>query len=301
MNLVVLGYGYTSARFVSRVRSRVDVAVATARSPDKVAAIARAGLAARLLSDDALDERLPGDLAQADALLVSAPPGRSGDPLLDRIGPLVRAAPRLRWIGYLSTIGVYGDRAGGVVDEQAELRPVSDRARARVLAEGGWLALGLESGIPVQVFRLAGIYGPGRSPYRKVLEGTAKRIVKPGQVFNRIHVDDIAAVLEASLDRPRAGAVYNVSDDEPAPPQDVVTFAASLAGVPAPAEVGFAEAEMSPMARSFYADNKRVASRLIRNELGVTLLYPTYREGLRALAAQEVDGPAGQPGGDQAA
>ena len=139
----------------------------------------------------------------------------------------------------------------------------------------------------MQIFRLAGIYGPGRSPYTKVLDGTARRIVKPGQVFNRIHVDDIAAVLAASLDRPRVGAIYNVSDEEPAPPQDVVTFAAALAGVPAPPEIAYPAPDMSAMARSFYADNKRVDSRLIREELGVALAYPTYREGLRALAAAE--------------
>ena len=293
MNLVVVGYGYTSAAFVPRMRDSCVRVVATARTAGKADRLGHDGLVGRVLSDDALDPALASDIASADALLVSAPPGESGDPVLGRLAAAIRAASSLTWIGYLSTIGVYGDHGGAAIDETAELRPTSARSRARVAAEEAWLALGQETGKAVQVFRLAGIYGPGRSPYQKVLDGTAKRIVKPGQVFNRIHVDDIAAVLEASLERPRPGAIYNVTDDEPAPPQDVVAFAAELAGLPPPPETPFAEAEMSPMARSFYADNKRVVARLIRDELGVDLAYPTYREGLRSLAAGR--------GGDQAA
>jgi nucleoside-diphosphate-sugar epimerase len=180
---------------------------------------------------------------------------------------------------------VYGDHGGAWIDETAPPNPTSARSRRRLAAEEAWLALGRRTGKPVQVFRLAGIYGPRRNPLAQLAAGTATRIVKPGQIFNRIHVDDIAAALAASLDRPRAGAVYNVADDEPAPPQDVVAYAASLAGVVPPAEIPFDEASLSPMARSFYAETKRVSNRLLKQELGLTLRYPTYREGLAALRA----------------
>ncbi|NNM71071.1 SDR family oxidoreductase [Enterovirga aerilata] len=285
MSLVVFGHGYTAEAFIRRVRGRFDRVVATARSREKTVRLAEAGLVGRLFPDPDGASALRADIAAAEAVLVSVPPGPDGDPVLARLSDAIAAAPRLAWIGYLSTVGVYGDHGGGWVDETTEPRPVSRRSHERLAAEGGWLDLGRRSGKPVAIFRLAGIYGPGRSPLQKVLDGTAQRIVKPGQVFNRIHVEDIAAVLEASLARPRAGAIYNVADDEPAPPQDVVTYAAGLAGLPPPPEVAFSEAEMTPMARSFYGENKRVASRLIREELGVTLRYPTYREGLAALVA----------------
>ena len=190
----------------------------------------------------------------------------------------------LDWVGYLSTVGVYGNSAGAVVDESAQPHPNNERTRARVVAESAWLALGEEMGRPAQVFRLAGIYGPGRSALDKLRAGTARRIVKPGQVFNRIHVEDIASVLEASIARPRAGAIYNVADDEPAPPEDVVTYAAELLGIEPPPEVPFEEADLTPMARSFYGDSRRISNALIKSELGVRLAYPNYREGLKALA-----------------
>jgi nucleoside-diphosphate-sugar epimerase len=190
----------------------------------------------------------------------------------------------LAWIGYLSTVGVYGNAAGAIVDETAELHPNNERTRARVVAESGWLALGETTGRPVQVFRLAGIYGPGRSALDKLRAGTARRIVKPGQVFNRIHVEDIASVLEASIARPRAGAIYNVADDEPAPPEDVIAYGAELLGIEPPPEIPFEDADLTPMARSFYGDSRRISNARIKSELGVTLAYPNYREGLRALA-----------------
>lgn len=285
MSLVIFGFGYTAEFFAHRVRGRFDGIVATARTSEKGELIRRAGFAARLFPDGDGERALETDIAAAEAILVSVPPGPEGDPVLDRFSELVAAAPRLGWIGYLSTVGVYGDHHGAWIDETTTPQPVSRRSVQRLAAEEAWLDLGPRSGKPVHVFRLAGIYGPGRSPLQKVLDGTAKRIVKPGQVFNRIHVEDIAAVLAASLDRPRPGAIYNVADDEPAPPQDVVAHAAELAGLPPSPEVAFDEAEMTPMARSFYGENKRVTSRLIREELGVRLTYPTYREGLAALAA----------------
>ena len=193
--------------------------------------------------------------------------------------------------GYLSTTGVYGDHGGGWVDEGAALTPATERGRARVAAEAEWAALADRTGAALHVFRLAGIYGPGRGPFAKVRAGTARRIVKPGQVFSRIHVDDIAAVLLASIDRPAdaadGGRVYNVCDDDPAPPQDVLAHAAHLLGLPPPPAVDFAEADLSPMARSFYAESKRVRNDRIKAELDVRLRHPTYRDGLAALLAQE--------------
>jgi nucleoside-diphosphate-sugar epimerase len=285
VSLVIFGFGYTAEFFARQARGRFVRVVATVRTPEKAGRMADGGILGRVFPDAAGEHSLEADIAAAEALLVSVPPGPDGDPVLARFSEAIAAAPRVGWIGYLSTVGVYGDHHGAWIDETTTPQPVSRRSVQRLAAEEAWLGLGRRSGKPVQVFRLAGIYGPGRSPLQKVVDGTAKRIVKAGQVFNRIHVEDIAAVLAASLDRPRPGAIYNVADDEPAPPQDVVAHAAELAGLPPPPEVPFDEAEMTPMARSFYGENKRVSSRLIREELGVRLNYPTYREGLAALAA----------------
>jgi nucleoside-diphosphate-sugar epimerase len=193
------------------------------------------------------------------------------------------AALRPAWVGYLSTTGVYGDRAGGWVDEASALTPAGERGRRRVAAEAGWRALGL----PLHIFRLAGIYGPGRSALDSVRAGKAQRIDKPGQVFSRIHVDDIAAVLDASIARPYPGAIYNVCDDDPAPPQDVIAYACALLGRAPPPLVPFDQAALSPMARSFYGESKRVSNRRIKDELGVRLRFPDYRAGLDALAAAD--------------
>jgi nucleoside-diphosphate-sugar epimerase len=285
VSVVIFGYGYTAEVFARRVRARFDRIVATTRSPDKAAQVAEAGFIGRVFPEPDSETLLEADLARAQACLVSVPPALSGDPVLARFSERIAAAPGLRWIGYLSTIGVYGDHQGAWVDESTPPHPVSERSRERLAAEEAWLALGRRSRKAVQIFRLAGIYGPGRSPLDRLLDRTATRIVKPGQVFNRIHVEDIAAVLVASLDRPRPGAIYNVADEVPAPPQDVISYAAELAGIPPPPEVPFEAADLTPMGRSFYAENKRTAARLIHEELGVTLTYPTYREGLAALAA----------------
>ena len=216
-------------------------------------------------------------------LLISVPPAESGDPVLRcHADDLRRLAPALKWAGYLSTTGVYGDRHGEWVDETSPLQPSTTRGHRRLAAETEWRALGL----PLHFFRLAGIYGPGRNQLVAVLDGSAKRIVKQGQIFSRIHVEDIAGVLAASIAQPWPGRAYNVCDDEPSPPQDVVAFAAELLKRPPPPEVAFDDAELSPMAKSFYAESKRVSNRRITEELGYRLLYPTYREGLRALAAQ---------------
>jgi hypothetical protein len=219
-------------------------------------------------------------------LLVSVPPDEEGDSVLDEHGPDIAALPGLAWVGYLSTTGVYGDRGGGWVDETSALIPTGERGRRRVAAEAGWLALHHRAGLPVHVFRLAGIYGPGRSALDTVREGRARRIDKPGQVFSRIHVADLVAVLRASMARPDPGAVYNVADDDPAPPEAVIAEACRLLGAPLPPLVPFADAGLTPMARSFYDDNKRVSNRRIKEALGVRLLYPGYRDGLAALLRQ---------------
>jgi nucleoside-diphosphate-sugar epimerase len=220
-------------------------------------------------------------------MLVSVPPDAAGDPVLAIHGQDIAATSGLSWLGYLSTTGVYGDRDGGWVDENAPLLPTGERGRRRRAAEQGWLDLWRDRGVPVHIFRLAAIYGPGRSAFDALRAGTAKRIDKPGQVFSRIHVEDLASVLIASMARPRPGAVYNVCDDDPAPPAAVVAHAAELLGVEPPPLVPLDAAGLSPMALSFYDDNKRVANRLIKTELGVALRYPDFRTGLAAILSDE--------------
>jgi nucleoside-diphosphate-sugar epimerase len=222
-------------------------------------------------------------LAEASHVLISVPPDGAGCSVLGAHGADLAACPHLAWLGYLSTTNVYGDRGGGWVDESSPLQPSGERGRRRVAAEQGWFDLQRRAGVPVHVFRLAGIYGPGRNALAALKAGTARRISKPGQVFSRIEVEDLIAVLLASMVRPNPGAVYNVCDDEAAAPETVIAYAASLLGVAPPPLEGFATAALSPMARSFYDDNKRVSNRRIKEELGVSLRYPTYREGLAAL------------------
>ena len=281
--LFCFGLGY-AAGFLARALSAEGWRVlGTSRSADARAALASKGVEMRVferahpLSDpDAL-------LTDATHLLSSVPPDDHGDPVLDLHGEDIAAASGLRWIGYLSTTGVYGDRAGGWVDEEAPLLPTGERGRRRVAAEAQWLDLRRRHGSPVHVFRLAGIYGPGRNALDAVRSGGAQRIVKPGQVFSRIHVTDIARVLRASMAKPEPGAIYNVCDDDPAPPADVIAFACDLLGVPPPPAVSLEQAKLSEMALSFYADSKRVSNRRIKEKLRVKLLYPSYRDGLAAL------------------
>jgi nucleoside-diphosphate-sugar epimerase len=230
------------------------------------------------------DTAIRSALLASDALVVSAPPDSGGDPGARLLGEAI-AESGIRWIGYLSTTGVYGDCEGRWIDETAPERPQTEASRLRLAAEREWLRLGEETGRSTQVFRLSGIYGPGRNALANLRNGAARRIVKPGQVFNRIHVDDIVSTLLASMDRPRAGAVYNLADDEPAPPQDVIAYAASLLGREPPPEIPFEEAALGPVAARFYGENKRIANRLLKDELGVKLAYPNYREGLNALHA----------------
>jgi nucleoside-diphosphate-sugar epimerase len=276
--LFCFGLGYSALTLARHLAARGWEIRGTTRKAEKARALAAEGFAMF-----AFDREHPLDASAALAgvthVLISIAPDEAGDPVLDLHARDLAALPDLAWVGYLGTTAVYGDRQGAWVDEATPIEPTLARADRRARAEAAWLA----SGLPAHVFRLAGIYGPGRNAYRNLKEGTARRIVKPGQVFSRIHVEDIATVLEASIARPRPGAIYNVCDDEPAPPQDVAAFAAGLMGVEPPPEQAYATAELSPMARTFYRDNRRVRNERIKRELGVTLAYPSYREGLRAL------------------
>jgi nucleoside-diphosphate-sugar epimerase len=285
MKLLVFGFGYSAEAIADRLRVSGAEIAATVQTAARAEQLARGGIRALLFSDEVSDPAITDEIAAGDAILVSVPPDARGDRVLARFADAIAVAPLLRWIGYLSTVGVYGDHAGGWVDETTPVAPREGRSTIRAAAERAWLDFGAAHGKAVHLFRLAGIYGPGRNQLAQLAAGTARRIVKPGQVFNRIHVDDIAAVVAASLARPRAGAIYNVCDNEPAPPQDVVSFAAQLCGIAPPPEIPFDKAELTPMGRSFYAENKCVHNELIHRELGVVLRYPTYREGLTALRA----------------
>lgn len=285
MKLVILGLGYSAGFFARAALAKGWEVVGTVRSAEKAGELSRQGIPTLVFGGFAVSSRVAAAITEADAVLVSAQPGEEGDPVLAAMSGALAAAPNLRWIGYLSTIGVYGDHGGAWIDEAAECRPTSARSKLRLATDEAWLGFGGTTGKAVQIFRLAGIYGPGRNAIVNLREGVARRLVKPGQVFNRIHVDDIAGVLLASLERPRGGAVYNVTDDEPAPPQDVVSYAAELIGVAPPPEQPFDPAKLSPMAASFYGENKRVSNALVKRELAYAFRHPTYREALRALAA----------------
>lgn len=278
--LFCFGLGYTALTLACYLRRQGFSIAGTCRGDEQAALLRREGIEAHVFSGAASIEDFAGAFEGTTHLLLSVPPDEEGDPVLRFHGnDIAKYSGSLSWAGYLSTTGVYGDHGGGWVTEETPLTPATARGERRLRAETAWRELGL----PLHIFRLPGIYGPGRNQLRSVADGTAKRIVKPGQVFSRIHVEDIAAVLAASMEKPNPVAAYNVCDDEPCPPQDVVTFAADLLGVAPPPEITFEDAKLSPMARSFYEESKRVSNQRIKEELGVILRYPTYREGLRAL------------------
>jgi nucleoside-diphosphate-sugar epimerase len=284
--LLSFGHGFSARALARRLLPRGWSITGTTRSSDNASALGDSGITPLIWPGDD-----PGPaLHDATHLLISAGPDAGGDPALNALRYDISAiAPQLEWVGYLSTTGVYGDHQGGWVDEATPLTPSTARGRARVDAETAWQDLAAKTGLPLHIFRLAGIYGPGRGPFAKVRAGTARRIIKQGQVFSRIHVDDIAATLDASIGRPNPGAVYNVCDDDPAAPQDVIAHAAELLGLPVPPAVAFEAADLTPMAHSFYAESKRVRNDRIKDELGVKLGYPSYKDGLAALLAQESD------------
>ncbi len=289
-HLLCFGLGFSARATVRRLAAHGWRISATCRDPARARTLAARGIGAFRLDDSA---HLPdAALEGVTHLLISAPPGQAGDPVLAALRDrLIARRAQFRWIGYLSTTGVYGDRQGGWVDETTPLGPTPGRSARRAAAEREWYDLYRDHGLPVHIFRLAGIYGPGRNAILTAKAGQARRIDKPGQVFCRIHVDDIAQTLAASIARSDPGAVYNVCDDEPAPNHEIVAFACELAGVPVPPLIPFEAAELSPMAKSFYHDCRRVRNERIRKELGVKLIYPTYREGLRALCDQPEEIP----------
>jgi nucleoside-diphosphate-sugar epimerase len=276
--LFCFGLGYSANVLAARLRRDGYVVAGTRRTPENDPHIKAFG--PQHPFEDAW-------LEGVTHLLISIPPDAEGDPVLRAAGEsLARRAQQFTWVGYLSTTGVYGDHGGASVDENTPVQPGPGRSTWRTQAEAQWRALHINHGLPLHIFRLAGIYGPGRNALVNALAGTARRIDAPGQLFSRIHVEDIATVLQASIAKPNPGAIYNVCDDEPAAGADVTAYACALAGVPAPPLTALADAELSPMARSFYRDDRRVRNDRIKRELGVRLAYPGYREGLAALWAQ---------------
>lgn len=272
----IFGAGYSGKAFARANKGAAKI-LGTTRSSDKFEAQRQAGIAP-LLFDGALTDEIGDALGKTTHLVISIAPEEAGDPVLNAAREAIAQMPALEWIGYLSTVGVYGNYDGAWVDETAECRPVSKRSVMRVGAEQDWLQLGSDIGRPVAILRLSGIYGPGRNALVNLENGTARRLVKPDQVFNRIHCDDIAGALWRLIDS-NTGGIFNVTDDLPAPPQDVVAYAASLMGVTPPPEIPFDAAQLSPMARSFYGENKRVANAAIK-AAGYRFRFPDYRTAL---------------------
>ena len=291
MNLFVFGIGYTAGHYLRHHAGPFDAVAGTVRSIGKIEELRDDRIEALRFDPPEADPEIASRLREADVLLVSVQPGRDGDPVLARFGDAIAAAPRLRRIAYLSTIGVYGDHGGAWIDETTRPEPESERGRHRLAVEDQWLALGARSAKQVAVLRLAGIYGPGRNAIEDLRDGSARRIAKPDQVFNRIHVDDIGRAISCALMKDEVGGTWNIADDEPAPAPDVVVYGARLLGIDPPPLIPFAEADLSPMARSFYGANRRVSNRAMKERLGVTLGYPTYRDGLESLVASSGEGP----------
>jgi nucleoside-diphosphate-sugar epimerase len=286
--LFCFGLGFSPLAFVDLVGPESWHIAGTTRGAEKAAALRAKGIETFLFDRGRPLDDATAALAGTTHLLTAVPPDAEGDPVLDHHGGDIAALmPDLKWVGYLSTTGVYGDHDGAWVDETTPLQPTGRRQKQRAAAEEAWLALWREHGVPVHLFRLAGIYGPGRSALDAVRSGTARRIDKPGQVFSRIHVEDIASVLRASVDKPDPGAAYNLCDDNPAPGHEVTAYACELLGVEPPPLVPFEQAELSPMAASFYADNKKVRNDRIKSDLGVTLKYPDYRQALEDIVKRE--------------
>ena len=279
--LFIFGLGYSGLEIAKLARAAGWDVAGTVRDADKARQYSAEGIETELF--DGTAPLAAPTLTKATHVLCTIPPGRTGDPALASCAPLLRNA---RWLGYLSTTGVYGDHGGGWVDETTPTKPGQPRSVERLAAERAWQAMGLEAGAAVDIFRLPGIYGPGRSAIEQVKSGKARRIDKPGQVFSRIHVADIAAAVLAAMTQRPAGAIYNIADDLPAPNSEVIAYACELLALPVPPLVPWEQVAptMSEMARSFYAENRRVRNERIKRELGVQLRYPTYREGLRAIA-----------------
>ena len=283
-HLFCFGLGYSAGLLSQRLAANGWSISGTSTTESGAARLGDSGAQGLVFDGASKHNNVTTALQSATHILLSIPPAANGDPAQRVYGDDIAASPSIGWIGYFSTVGVYGDADGGWVDEDTKALPASERGQRRLDAEKDWLDLGRRSGKAVMIFRLPGLYGPGRSAIDDLKAGTARRIVKPGQVFNRVHVEDIATAVEASITKPNAGRIYNVTDDEPAPPQDVVAYGAELLGLPPPLDLDFATVQLSPMARSFYSENKRVSNTRMKAELGVRLAYPTYRQGLQGIA-----------------
>lgn len=281
MNAFIFGMGFSgaaTAEFLRAEQAGTPIAC-TVRTPEKAARLSAEGFSAHVFDGTAPGLTLGPDLRASTHAVFSIAPGAEGDPALVHHRADLDATAGLEWLCYYSTVGVYGDFDGAWIDESAPLVPRNDRSDRRVLAEQAWRDYAAQRGVPLTILRLAGIYGPGRSTFDKLEDGTSRRIVKPGQVFNRIHVADIGRVTALAA-AARLDGTFNLSDDEPAPPQDVIVHAAEMLGMAPPPAQDFATAPMTPMQASFYADNKRCSNAAIKAALGIELLYPTYREGL---------------------
>lgn len=287
-HLFCFGPGFVATRLARTLQADGWRTSGTVRDAAKRAALEEIGIAP--VPFDGTAPLGAGALEGVTHIVLSVPPGADGDPVLRHHAEILAGLETLEWVGYLSATSVYGDSGGALVDEEAPLRATTERGKRRIAAERDWLSLCANRGVPVHVFRLAGIYGPGRSPLAALRAGTARRVGAPGHLFSRIHVDDIVAVLLASIARKRPGAVYNVCDDAPAESAEVTEFAAGLLGIDPPPLVPLEEAKLSPMARSFYRDKRLVDNSRIKSELGIDLLYPDYRAGLQGILEAEGTG-----------
>ena len=283
MHLFCFGLGYSAGVLARRIAAGGATISGTSTRSSGVARIKAFGFRGVLFDGIRPGPDVREALTGVTHVLLSIPPDAQGDPALRHHAADLASSSDLKWIGYFSTVGVYGDAAGQWVSEETGAKPASERGKRRLEAECRWLDFGRQTGKCVMIFRLPGIYGPGRSALDDLRSGTARRIVKPGQVFNRIHVADIATAVEAGMQHSRPGGIYNVTDDEPAPPQDVVAYAAKLLGLPVPPDLDFGTANLTPMTRSFYSESKRVSNSRMKEDLGVRLAYPTYRHGLQGL------------------
>ena len=282
MHVLILGAGFSGSAIAKAFLPLAQSVTGTTRSEDKLAGLLALGIDALVYDGTTISPELAAAMKRTTHLIQSIAPGRDGDPMMRPGTPsLAELMPNLEWAGYLSTVGVYGDHGGAWVAEDASLEPISARSVERVAAEQAWLAVGQVQNIPVAVLRLSGIYGPGRNAFCNLAAGTARRLIKPNQVFNRIRVEDIAGAT-VFLSGRSIGGVFNITDHEPAPPQDIVAEAARLMGVAPPPKMPFETAELSPMARSFYGENKRVSNTRLR-DLGFVFRFPDYRISLAEL------------------
>lgn len=286
MRVFIFGAGYSARAFARSMAGEAEWIGGTTRTEAKFEGLRVAGIEPFAFDGTGVSPEIAAELARTTHLVVSAGPNEAGDPVIAAAsGHILNSMPNLRWIGYLSTVGVYGNHDGSWIDETAECKPRAGRSDNRREAEKEWEALAAKRGVPLAILRLSGIYGPGRNAFVNLASGTARRLIKPGQIFNRIHVDDIAGSL-AHLARHETGGIFNVTDDEPAPPQDVVAFAALLMGVEPPPEIDFESAELSSMARSFYGENKRVSNAKLK-ATGYRFVQPNYREAFRTMWTED--------------